>query len=90
VQLNILLEKKRRIRNTAAKAFMPVRNNTEIWTRDEVVNALIRVAKSRLGISLNEFVKAAKNDYLDVCEHAEMIALLNMLSKDDVIFGKAA
>ena len=69
---------------------MPVRNNTEIWTRDEVVNALIRVAKSRLGISLNEFVKAPKNDYLDVCEHAEMIALLNMLSKDDVIFGKAA
>ena len=69
---------------------MPVRNDTEIWTRDEIVNALTRVAKSRLGMSLDEFIKAVKTDNLDVCEHAEMVALLNMLSKDDVIFRKAA
>ena len=69
---------------------MPVRNNTEIWTRDEIVDALTRVAKSRLGISLDEFIKAVQTGNLDVCEHAEMIALLNMLSKDDIVFGKVA
>ncbi len=69
---------------------MPVCNNTERWTRDEIINALTRVAKARLGMSLDEFVKAVKTDKLDICEHAEMVALLNMLSKDDAIFCKAA
>jgi len=65
---------------------MPVCNNTEKWTRDEIIDALTRVAKSRLGMSLNEFVEAVKTGKLDICEHAEMVALLNMLSKDDTIF----
>lgn len=65
---------------------MPLRNDTEIWTRNEIVDALTRVAKSRLSMSLAEFIKAVKTDNFDVCEHAEMVALLNMLSKDDTIF----
>jgi hypothetical protein len=72
--------------DTAMRMFMPVRNDTEIWTRDEIVDALTRVAKSRFGMSLNEFVEAVKTDRLDICEHTEMVALLNMLSKDDTIF----
>ena len=65
---------------------MLVGNNTELWTRDEIIDALTRVAKSRLGMWLDEFVKAVKTDKLDECKHADMIALLNMLSKDDTIF----
>jgi len=65
---------------------MPVHNDTEIWTRDEIVDSLTRVAKSRLGMSLDEFIRAVKTNNFDVCEHAEMVALLNMLSKDDTIF----
>lgn len=65
-------------------------SHTEKWTRNEIIDALTKVARSRLGMSLDEFVEAVRTDKLDICEYAEMVALLNMLAKDDVIFSKAA
>ncbi len=64
-------------------------DKTQVWTRQEIIDSLTSAASYRLGKKLPEFIKAVQSQEIDLCEHAEMVALLNLLSKDDPVFCQA-
>ena len=65
-------------------------DKTQIWTREEIIDSLTSAARRRLGITLPALIKGVQAQEIDLCAHAEIMAVLNLLPKNDPLFSKAA
>jgi hypothetical protein len=69
----------------------PVDNTATLeLTRSEIATLLDREARRRLGVSGEELVRRYKAGLLDDCgKVADLLALANLLDKDDPLFAAA-
>lgn len=64
---------------------MPLAERVKL-NRDQILELVASIAKNRMGLPLEEFVRQARDVKVDRCEVAEALGLLGMLDEADEFY----